>query len=247
MEEIRKTLEACYVLTPAWHSALNTLEKTEQRLLLIQGASGSGRMLLAEMAACLLVRRKKLKRAQPLVLSASSLRGSEGVGRLKNASAQARREGRLLVLEEAELLSVFPEAHGAQLIKVLEHQEIISALLVYDKMYAALQPVIGALMPGVQLLSLPAMKNAVLPELVREMAEKRWYTLSDQAAQAVLQHAGTMDGCTMGDAHRIVCAALKAQRERCIRQGIPEGSRESRTVIAADVRSAWEQDEPEAQ
>ena len=45
----------------------------------------------------------------------------------------------------------------------------------------------------------------------------------------------------MGDASRIFRLALRAQRERCIRQGIPEGSRESRCIIAADVQEIWEE------
>ena len=109
-DQARALLEKVFVITPPLEAALRALEKTTRSRLLISGSAGSGRSAMAAMASCMLCHRGLLKHKQPLAMHAMDLKANPAL--LRSSLSAAAREGRLLIIDEADSLSLFPEENG---------------------------------------------------------------------------------------------------------------------------------------
>lgn len=235
-DKARALLEQVFVITPSLESALRTLEKTDCHHLLISGSAGSGRSTMAAMASCMLCHRGLLRSKQPLALHAMDLR--ENPALLRSSLSAAAREGRLLIIDEADAISLFPEEVVRPLLKALQPAGAYVALLAHDKMLTALEQLLEEELSTMERLRVPLYTGADLADVMRALACKRWHTLSEEGYQAFA--ALSTAPATITDAVKLFSAMTAALHSRCVRQNIPEGSEMSRLITGEDVRRAWE-------
>lgn len=235
-DKARALLERLFVITPPLESALCALEKTACSHLLISGSAGSGRSTMAAMASCMLFHRGLLRSKQPMAIHALDLR--ENPSLLRSSLNTAAREGRLLIIDEADSLSLFPEEIVRPLLKALQHPGAYVALLAHDKMLTALEQLLEEELSAMERLRVPLCGGPELADVMCQLADKRWHTLSEEGYQALVSLSSSP--ATITDAVKLFTAMTAALHSRCVRQGIPEGSEKSRLITAEDVRRAWD-------
>jgi len=236
-DQARALLEKVFVITPPLEAALRALEKTTHSRLLISGSAGSGRSAMAAMASCMLCHRGLLKHKQPLAMHAMDLKANPAL--LRSSLSAAAREGRLLIIDEADSLSLFPEEEVRPLIKALQHAGGYVALLVHDKMLTALEQLLEDALDTMERLQAPLYRGPELAQALEQLAGKRWHTLAPEGQQALASLSGDTPH-TITEVVKLFCAMTAALHSRCVRQGVPEGSEMSRRITAEDVRQAWE-------
>ena len=236
-DKARALLESVFVITPALDSALRTLEKTAHTCLLISGSAGSGRSTMAAMASCVLYHRGLLRSKQPMALHALDLKANPAL--LRSSLGAAAREGRLLIIDEADSLSLFPEEAVRPLLKALQQPGAYLALLVHDKMLTALEQLLEEDLAAMERLQAPLYRGPELGDVMRQLAQKRWHTLTEEGRQTLIALSGDNQS-TITDAVKLFTAMTAALHSRCVRQSVPEGSQKSRSITAEDVHRAWE-------
>jgi len=236
-DKARALLESVFVIMPALDSALRTLETTARTRLLISGSAGSGRSAMASMASCVLYHRGLIRSKQPLAIHALDLRDNPAL--LRSSLSAAAREGRLMIIDEADSLSLFPEEVVRPLLRALQQPGAYCALLAHDKMLTALEQLLEDDLIAMERLQAPLYRGPELADVMRQLAIKRWHSLCDEGVQALTLLCGNAPH-TITDAVKLFAAMTAALHSRCVRQGIPEGSKQSRCIAAEDVRKAWE-------
>lgn len=236
-DQARVLLESVFVITPALDRALRVLEKTGQHHLLISGSAGSGRSTMAAMASCVLYHRGLLKSRQPMAMHAMDLKDNPSL--LRSSLTAAARDGKLLIVDEADALSLFPEEDVQPLIKALRQPGAYVALLVHGQMLTALEQTLEDARSAMEQLQTPLYRGPEMVDVLTQLAQKRWHELTEEGQQALASLCADTP-CTITDAVKLFSAMAGALHSRCVRQSIPEGSPASRQITAEDVRRAWE-------
>lgn len=243
-DRARAALDACYVKTEALQAVMEAAQKAAEQeklpVVLLSGGAGSGRTTLAWAMASLLRSCNRLRDDRALTLFASELRGAQGVSRLRASLEEARKQGRMLVLEGADALCIFPEEDVRALLKTLRGGLRGTALVmtVYDKMHTAFLQLIYDSLPAPVEIALEPLPGAKLPQVVRELAHKRWMHLEEAAEQAIAQRSQS-GVYVMQDAVRLLTALRMQVQQRCHQADVPLGTQAWNQISVRDVQNAW--------